>query len=45
MTEAPSGIFLTAADKAIVLYICLVRFMVAVMLAALSRDGFDLSNR
>ena len=28
MTEAPSGIFLAAADKAIVLCICLVRFAV-----------------
>jgi hypothetical protein len=45
MTEAPSGIFSIASDKAIVLCICLVRSeAVPVMVAALSRDGFDLSN-
>jgi hypothetical protein len=45
MTEVPSGIFSTAADKAIVLCICLIRSEAAlVILAVLSRDGFDLSN-
>jgi hypothetical protein len=38
MTEAPSGIFSTAADKAIVLCICLVR------LFAVGKHRYDVHN-